>query len=267
MSEYTPDRATARLHGGTFQGMADAQRVARQMAQRIAAIRDPKLRVSYLRHTLLGMRPGDIADLVTVAAHGAEARDGAQGALLLALCLALAQPESAEVRDAVVREALIQGQNDTATLLQPRPPTRESEEPLAVPDFGRGRPVTLGERKSIARRRDRDLLARVLRDPHPDVIRILLGNPALTEDDVLRLVSQRPVAPEVLREVFRSTRWIVRYRVRRAIVKNPFAPVDVALQLAAHLNAQDAREIHDSSELPMPVRDAARRVAGLGTLH
>jgi hypothetical protein len=247
--------------------MAEPHEVARRMARRIGAIADPKMRVRYLRHTIERMAPGAVADLVTVAAHGAEARDGAQGALLLALCLALAQEESAELRAGVVREALAQGQHDTAALLQPRPPAREAEEPLAVPDFGKGRAVTLGERKALARGRDRDLLARVLRDPHPDVIRILLGNPALTEDDVLRLVAQRPVAPEVLREVFRSTRWILRYRVRRAIVKNPFTPVDVALQLAAHLNAQDARDVVGSAELPPPVRDAARRVAGLGTIH
>ena len=247
--------------------MSDARRLAQRMAQRIEALQDAKMRVSYLAHTLARMDPGAVADLVTVAAHGAEARDGAQGALLLALCLALAQEESADLRDRVVREAIAQGQHDTATLLQPRPPTRESDEPLAVPDFGKGRPLTLGERKSVARTRDRDLLARVLRDPHPDVIRILLGNPTLTEDDVVRMVSQRPVAPEVLREVFRSTRWIVRYRVRRAIVRNPFAPLDVALQLAAHLNAQDAREVDQSTELAASVREAARRVAGLGTLH
>jgi hypothetical protein len=247
--------------------MAEVHEQARRMARRIGAIADPKMRVRYLRHTLERMAPGAIADLVTVAVHGAEARDGLQGPLLLALCLALAQEESATLRGEVVREALAQGQHDTAALLQPRPPARRAEEPLAVPDFGKGRAVTLGERKALARGRDRDLLARVLRDPHPDVIRILLDNPALTEDDVLRLVAQRPVAPEVLREVFRSTRWILRYRVRRAIVNNPFAPVDVALQLAAHLNAQDAREVLESTDLPRPVRDAARRVAGLGTLH
>ncbi|HJL14784.1 MAG TPA: hypothetical protein RMH99_03960 [Sandaracinaceae bacterium LLY-WYZ-13_1] len=247
--------------------MSDPHRLARRMAKRVEAIADPAMRVKYLQHTLARMSPGTIADLVTVAVHGAEARDGSQGALLLALCLALAQEDSAELRAAVVREALTQGQHDTASLLQPRPPARASEEPLAVPDFGRGRALTLGERKSLARGRDRDLLARVLRDPHPDVIRILLGNPALTEDDVLRLVAQRPVAPEVLREVFRSTRWIVRYRVRRAIVKNPFSPVDVAVQLATLLNAQDARTVVESAELSPPVRDAARRVAGLATLH
>jgi hypothetical protein len=241
--------------------------LAGALAKRIGGIADPAMRVAYVRHSVERMEPGDIADLVTVAAHGAEARDGEQGALLLAICLALAQEECAALRGSVVREALARGQHDTATLLHPRSSSRELDGPLEVPDFGKGRPLTLGERKSIARKRDRDLLDRVLRDPHPDVIRILLGNPVLTEDDVVRLCARRPVPPEVLREVFRSTRWVIRYRVRRSIVRNPFAPVDVALQLAAHLNAQDAREVVASPELPPSLRDACRRVAGLGTIH
>jgi hypothetical protein len=238
---------------------------AATLARRIAAIADPALRVRYLRHSFRGMPPRVIAELLAVAAHGAEARDGASGALLLAACLALA--DEVELREAVAREAIVRGHLDTAALLSPRPPDRTVEESLAVPDFGRGRPLTLGERKSIARRRDRDLLDRVLRDPHPDVIRILLGNPAVTEDDIIRLCAQRPAAPDVLREVFKSPRWMVLYRVRRAIVMNPFAPVDVALQLAAHLNAQDGRAVAGSSELPVAVREAGRRVAGLATIH
>ena len=247
--------------------MADVDETARRLARRIVAIADPPMRVRYLQHQIGRMPPGAVADLLTIAMHGAEARDGDSGALMLALCLALAQEECAEVRESVVRVAIAQGQHQTAQLLQPRPAERVSEEPLAVPDFGRGRTVTLGERKSLARTRNRDLLARVLRDPHPDVIRILLGNPTLTEDDVVRLCARRPIPPEILREVFRNTRWVVRYRVRRTIVKNPFTPIDVALQLAAHLTAPDAREIVRSPELSLPVRDACRRVARLETLH
>jgi hypothetical protein len=117
----------------------------------------------------------------------------------------------------------------------------------------------LGERKAIARKNDRDLITRVLRDPHPDVIRIVLGNPAVTEDDVVRLCARRPVAGDVLREVFRSTRWIVRYRVRKAIVLNPHAPLDVALSLAAHLTAPDAKLVVESHELAEPLREACVR--------
>ena len=55
-----------------------------------------------------------------------------------------------------------------------------------------GRPLTLGERKSLAKKPDRDLLERLLADPHPDFIRGVLRNPRLTEDDVVRFVARVP---------------------------------------------------------------------------
>lgn len=247
--------------------MSDARAKARELSARIGSFADPALRVRYLRYAVRQMNAEDIADLATVAVHGTEARDPAHAALLLSLCVALADDACAELRGSVALAAAAQGQLETSALFSRAADARALDEAPAVPDFGAARPLTLGERKSLARRRDRDLLARVLRDPHPDVIRILLGNPALTEDDVVRLCAQRPIEPAAVREVFRSTRWVVRYRVRRAIVNNPFAPSDVALQLALHLDASDARAVAASSELPARVREACRRVAGLTTLH
>lgn len=245
--------------------MARAHVTARLLAQRIVTIADPSVRVRYLRSEVREADPAEIADLLTVCVHGAESRDGDQSALLLALCVALADDEHSELRAAIARAAIEQGQHATAALLSPE--TSRCADPPVVPDFGAGRPLTLGERKSLARRRDRDLIARVLRDPSPDVIRVLLENPSLTEDDVIRLCARRPIAGEVIREVFLSTRWIVRYRVRRAIVNNPFSPSDLALQLAVHLDAKDAREVVGSAELPDAVREACRRVARMDTLH
>ncbi len=246
--------------------MMSPDELARTLAQRLENVRDPELRVRYVRHELFAMETAEIAGLLTVAVHGTEARDASQGALLLSICLALADEECSELRERVAAAAMEQGHPEAAALLV-RGDDTPSEDADPAPDFKTGRALTLGERKSLARRRDRDLIARVLRDPHPDVIRILLGNPALTEDDVLRLCARRPVAAEVLREVFRNTRWVVRERVRRAIVKNPFAPLDVALALAAHLNEQDARAVARSPELAAELREACERVAGMTTIH
>lgn len=103
-----------------------------------------------------------------------------------------------------------------------------------VPDLGRGRELTLGERKSLARRADRDLMQRLLGDPHPDVIRRCLRNPRVTEDDVVRLAAKRPCRGDVLAEIARSI-WAHRPRVRVALVMNPFTPVEMALRMAGLL--------------------------------
>lgn len=227
------------------------------------------MRVAYVRHELARMEPGRAADLLTVVAARSEARDEDHAALMLALSLALSDPDMDAVRQSLTAAAAVQGQHEVARLFAPRKGAdgQQEEGEQQVPDFGQGRPLTLGERKALARRNDRDLIARVLRDPHPDVIRVLLGNPAITEDDVVRLCARRPVPADVLREVFRTARWVARYRVRRALVRNPYCPREVALQLAPHLNNQDARAASQSTDLHDEVRLACRRTVGDQIVH
>jgi hypothetical protein len=243
---------------------------AEALARTVASLADVRMRVDYVRHELSLLDPMGAVDLLAVVAARAEARDPSHASLLLSISVALADPVVEPLRQTLHAAASTRGHLDLARLL-----ARESTGPAAdassknaqVPDFGRGRPLTLGERKALARTHDRNLILRVIRDPHPDVIAVLLANPSLTESDVVRLCARRPVAAEVLREVFRATKWVVRYGVRRALVKNPYCPLDVALQLAAHLNAQDARAAADSPELPDELRDACRRIAGEVVIH
>jgi hypothetical protein len=120
-----------------------------------------------------------------------------------------------------------------------------------------GRPLTLGERKALARGRDRFMIDRLLRDPHPAVIKNLLGNPRVTEDDVIRLASRRPTFPDVQTEIARSPRFGHRPRVRLAIVQNPFSPTSLSVPLVPLLVKQDLASVIAGTELPAIVRAAA----------
>jgi hypothetical protein len=121
------------------------------------------------------------------------------------------------------------------------------------PEPARGRSVPLGQRKSLARRPDRDTLGRMLLDPHPDVIRRCLSNPRLVEDDVIRLAARRPGRPEVLGEIARS-RWVHRPRVRMTLVMNPATPVEVVVRLAGLLLRPELTMAARSPGVAAPVR-------------
>jgi hypothetical protein len=120
-----------------------------------------------------------------------------------------------------------------------------------------GRELTLGERKSLARRPDRDLMQRLLGDPHPDVIGRCLRNPRIVEDDVVRLAAKRPGRPEVLAEIARS-RWSLRSRVRIALVLNPATPQEMALRIAGLLLRPELELVARSPAAPAALRAMCR---------
>jgi len=247
--------------------MAWAEEQTDQLTRRLKAIADTAMRSAYLRFTLLNMSPIDVADLFVVAHAHAEAKHPRHQTLLSLLSMAMAHESCLALRQSVSAILMARDQPNLArSLSQQR--SQEEDDALRVPDFGMGRPVTLGERKSLARRNDREWIARVIRDPHPQVMRILLLNPRLTETDVLRLCARRPVASDVLREVFQSARWIVRYPIKVALTLNPYTPLDVALQLAPMLHEQDMKRVLEASDLPAELHAAcARRAANPETLH
>src|SRR5262249_42346206 len=123
-----------------------------------------------------------------------------------------------------------------------------------VPDYGRGRTLTLGERKALARNPSREFMTRLLADPHPEVIRRLLASPKLTEADVLKLATKRPIAPEILAEIARSPRWIHRTQVRLAIVLNPHAALGVTAPMIALLMKHELELVAKSTHTPAAVR-------------
>jgi hypothetical protein len=103
------------------------------------------------------------------------------------------------------------------------------------------------------------VLQRLLTDPHADVVALLLANPHLTEDDVLRIATARRSSAAVLGLLHRSPRWSVNPRVRMALVRNPKFPLPLALQQVGLLNAAELRELAHDVRLPPPLRTAMQR--------
>ena len=121
---------------------------------------------------------------------------------------------------------------------------------------------TLGERRSLARTRDRDLLTRLATDQDPVVVKHILMNPRCTEREVLLAASRRPQRQEVLEEIFRSRRWSSNRSVRRALSLNPYSPPSLASAALALLTAPDLREVARNLTLCPEVRVQARRLLG-----
>lgn len=124
----------------------------------------------------------------------------------------------------------------------------------------RGRPLTLGERRSLARTHRRDRLALATKDPHPAVVAVLLTNPHVTEPDIVGIAASRNALPETLDHIAAHPKWSVSYAVKRALVQNPMTPLATAIRIATTLTSHDLKEIAEINALPQPLRAHAHEV-------
>lgn len=117
---------------------------------------------------------------------------------------------------------------------------------------------TIGERKSYASSYDPDLIAKLIHDPEPMVIERLLQNPRITERDVLKIITRRPVKSTIIRVVSNSIRWNSSYTIRDAIVRNPYTPPQIALKILPSIMKQDLEEILQDGSLSELIRNRAK---------
>ncbi len=208
--------------------------LAKRLCRHAATVADPAVRATLFRSLLASASDDELREtLDALTVRSAEGDVPSRVALLSFQHALAAMPD----RQRCVLDDVIAGE-DTP------------DEEHRVPDYGRGRPLTLGERKSLARKPDRRMFDRVLRDPHPDVIALLLQNPRLTEPDVVRLCTRRPGVPEVLARFFASPRWSLRPAVRRALAMNPTAPTSVVAAVLPLLTPEELKTLITDDRTP-----------------
>lgn len=230
------------------------------------SIRDPRLRRTAAAAALCrGSAAGVIAEVAALLSRGGRSQpavSAALGALILAVDEDALLPY--QRRAELYRCAREEGAEDIARLfLQAEPRDAAIDEDALTPTRAlrpQGRLLTLGERKHMARTRDPALLMHLLRDPHPEVTRILLDNPHLRETDVLVLASNRPAHAQALRAIARHPRWSLRPRLRYALSVNPYAPLPLCFRLAVDLPNRRLQEISTSAALSPQLRLHAREL-------
>jgi hypothetical protein len=226
----------------------------------VPSLRDPELRIRFVRLELEQAGLAEASEALEAIAASTEQADGRARQVLAAATPTLTDPAWSTRLEAVRAEAVRRGHLALSRLLRRRVPAdpgpSETAEPALATAPG-GRPLTLGERKAHARRPDRFMLDRLLRDPDPSVIRNLLANGRITEDDVVRLAARRPNFALVLEELAKHPKWSGSLRVRMALVLNPFTPVSVSVPLVPLLLRHELAQIALATTVPAVVRAAA----------
>jgi hypothetical protein len=240
--------------------------LAARWLRTVPSLREVSLRVAYLRVELQQRPVAELAPaLDTVCLLAAQAAPRAREVLGV-MAIVLADPAFEKRVGALSRVADEDGLVELGRLLRAKPlmvaPSDAASSAIEhVVSLARdGRVLTLGERRALARRPTRAAFSKLVLDPHPMVIRLLLNNPRLTEDDVVGIASRRSSAPDVIAEVAQHPGFSQRPRVRRAILQNPTTPPEVSLRLLPLVLRTDLASIAASPDLTPVVRAAAREL-------
>lgn len=237
---------------------SDADRFKRALL----SLPDVRLRIDWLAAHVQVEPTANVAALLDVVIGESEISEPRAREALVTIALWVAggarEEDLAALRQAALEQRLLSLQRVIRRVPSPSQPAQTAEP--RIPDYGTGRELTLGERRNLARRSDRQKFDALLRDPHPMVVSELLVNPKTTEDDVVRLAALRPARPSAIEAIAR-TRWLTRRRVRMTVLLNPGSPPHVALPLVGLCTRGELLELARSADVPTILRITANELA------
>jgi len=133
------------------------------------------------------------------------------------------------------------------------------EEAVAGTLLARVRAMGVGERLKLAMRGHKEVRTLLLRDPNRLVVRFVLSNPKITEEEIVAIANNRAVDEELLRIIAGNREWMRQRQVRLGVVTNPKTPAALALRFLPAVEERDIRRLAKSKSVPEVVVGAARR--------
>ena len=237
--------------------MSEVERLKRVLL----SLPDLALRTGWLRDFLGNTSEHDRATVLNALCEDNERAEPQAREAILVVALLLASLGECDWVDQLRAQADARHLLSLSRFVRRAPPPSVRPPPdFPVPDYGAGRELTLGERKSLARSPNRRAFEKLLKDPHPQVIRQLLENPRLTEDDVVRMTARRPARLEVLGAIAQNSRWLSRPRVRLSMLFNPGSPPSITMPLLAVCTRNELSEVLHHSESSHVLRSAAHEL-------
>ena len=137
------------------------------------------------------------------------------------------------------------------------PPLRRAAEKILT---FRIQELALGEKITLARIASRGVINVLRQQDHPLVVRALLQNQRLLEEDVLAITSAGGTPAGVLQTVAEDARFATRPAVQKAIVQHHGTPAATALRILHGLGPQTLKELAHAPHVPTLVKLAAQRI-------
>jgi hypothetical protein len=120
--------------------------------------------------------------------------------------------------------------------------------------------LTLGEKISLARSAPRAIISHLRWQTEPEVIRALLRNHHIVEDDILVMINEETTPDYILEAIGTDYKWSLQYSVRVALVRNQKTPLRTSLKFLSRLQRTDLKAIVNAPHTPELIKRAADRI-------
>lgn len=114
--------------------------------------------------------------------------------------------------------------------------------------------LPLGQKITLARRGPGRAAAELLATGHPQIVDIALGNPNLTEAQILRTLSKEKLPARVVDSVSHHPKWSHIYNIRVALVRQPGTTLSTILAYLPELTVNDLRQLVEPGVVPENLR-------------
>ena len=114
--------------------------------------------------------------------------------------------------------------------------------------------LPVGEKLTLARRGPARVAGALLSEGHAQASKLALGNPFLTESQVLKVLSKVGIAERVVTAIAQHPNWSMKYNVRAALLRNPHTPLPFIHSILPNLTMRDLKDIAGLESLTPQVR-------------
>lgn len=118
----------------------------------------------------------------------------------------------------------------------------------------------LARRLLAAARGSGEELSALVFDTSDEVLRALVANPELAEDDLLRLLERKDLSAELMRQVANDAKRTASYKVKLALLRHPRSPASVTLKFVPQVFVFDLVSVTLIPHVPREVKAAAESV-------
>jgi hypothetical protein len=111
----------------------------------------------------------------------------------------------------------------------------------------------------LAQHGGKDDRMRIMREGDRSLHRYVLRNPGLRLDEVTFIAKMTSISVDLLKAIAERRDWAQRPEIATALVRNPKTPVQLAIQLLAHVGPAELRRLAKGQGARQPILAAARK--------